>query len=543
MKWLSFLCLPVFLSLSAQELIHPIDPVHISGSFAEYRKYGRYHHGLDYKTFNRNGLPVLMPAAGIVERMQISDQGYGNALWVRSKADLFTFAHLQDFACGNLDLEYFTQGYLLLSGQKTLSLRPPLIFSYKQGDCLARSGESGTGAPHLHFEIFRAGNYINPLAEPGLAIKDESFPVILNLYFEGAGVRKQPVISCGPGCYTLEKDFAIPGAGKLLIGLYDTMAARNRNGIYDLQLESQGRPLFAKKLSRIRPDEFARAGEVYHVARTAIGQEYVYLLYDSSTAAVRPLAEYKIRVCDHSQNCSSLSFRTAAGTQESKEGSFTPISAGQTLRRGTDSTWIGLSAVERSLFGTAYLDFQPVLEGDLPAVGEIFVRSAAGFRVQTRDTFFRDGLRGEAVFPAEEKAALYYYDEVLAAWRLLARPYRQDEERAYYSFFIRSEGFITQLADISRPSALPSFLWQRLDQGERIVREIALQDKGSGIEEGSIRVRLDGLPIDAEYIADRYVLRIEVAPEVIHPGGSLLALEFRDHAGNDAPVYTEILER
>ncbi|MBE7437574.1 MAG: M23 family metallopeptidase [Spirochaetales bacterium] len=534
----AILCLP----LSGRDFLHPIEPVHISGSFAEYRKYGRYHHGLDYKTFNRLAVPVRMPADGTLERMQISDLGYGNALWVRSGADLFTFAHLQDFACGTMELEHFSQAYLLLTGQKTLSMHLPGLFRYKQGECLARSGESGTGAPHLHFEILRDGSYINPLAEPGLEIEDRTHPIFQNLYFEGKAVKKAAVQSCGPGCYTLPEKFSIPGAGKLLIGLYDTMAARNRNGIYSLRLETANRMLFERKLSRIRPEEFARAGEVYHVARTAIGQEYVYLLYGSTTPQVEPGAEYSVSACDHSGNCSRMTFHTVAGPVEREQGGFTTLSAGQVLRCSTDNAWMSLAATDRSLFGDAVLNFQPALVEDLPMTGPMFARSGSGFRLQTRDTFFRDGLQGEAVFPVAEKAALYYYDEALAAWRLLARPYKTDATRAYYNFIFRAEGFLSQLSDMAPPETLPSFLWQRPDLPGRIVRELALRDQGSGINEASIQVTLDGLPLNAQYIADRYVLRLEIAPQIIHPEGSLLAVQFSDHAGNRSGVYTEILE-
>ncbi len=327
------------------EFIHPLEgPVHVSGSFGEYRRFSRYHHGLDYKTFNRNGLTVRTPLAGVVERIHVSKRGYGNALFLASPGGVrTTYAHLNDFLCpgaagtARSDLEQLRRAVEFLTYHRGVFVKIPPWFRFQSGECIARSGESGSGAPHLHFEVQRNGRYVDPLNLRGMRIPDTSAPTMLNLYVEDArGVQRLPLrVRQNTGDHSrrkakpnsdqpqVDQEPVAPGAGadaaaaisaagpdaprkihyevdpearldwkptgrvRYLIGAYDTQAARNRNGVGVLSLSVGGRKSFQRELDVILQRDLARSSSVYHTARTVIGREYVYLLYGGAGAGQR----------------------------------------------------------------------------------------------------------------------------------------------------------------------------------------------------------------------------------------------------------------
>ena len=286
-------------------LIHPlIPPVHISGSFAEYRSRGRYHYGVDYKTFNRVGLRVRMPRNGYVEALNISPRGYGNALFMRSYGSNFTFAHLQDFQGKSSGLEYLRRALNLLMPRDSAYLFLPRWFYFKKGDALARSGESGSGAPHLHFEVRTRNIYYNALSLRGMSINDRTAPRILTIYWENEGrMHSVPCRASGEAVHYPKKDAGAAGdAGRrirlcapnfpggvlrisrdarlrLYAGAYDTMAAQNRNGVHEMELRVNGKLVFRKELNKTPAHRLSSADETYDAARTVIGREYVYLLF------------------------------------------------------------------------------------------------------------------------------------------------------------------------------------------------------------------------------------------------------------------------
>ncbi len=300
-------------------MLHPMRaPVYISGSFGEYRNYGRFHYGVDYKTFNRNGLPVLMPANGVVRRVQVSEKGYGNALFIGSGSSMFTFAHLQDFMGVNPELDYLRSALEFLRPTHRANVAVPGWFRFRRGQVVARSGESGSGAPHLHFEVRRGSRYINALSFAGLEIKDRTAPVLRHLYVEfGGRVRRLPVKLAGGGASrtgpdgnreaaTVIQTYAVGSSSgslkgdaaamirtesnsivvptragvRLRIGTYDTMVAQNRNGVQGLAMRVDGKAYFKRELNRISTGELGRADKTYDTVRTIIGREYVYLLFD-----------------------------------------------------------------------------------------------------------------------------------------------------------------------------------------------------------------------------------------------------------------------
>ena len=123
----------------------------ITSTFGEFRE-GHVHAGLDFSTGGREGLPVYAVADGYVERLRCSPFGYGKAIYVHlDDGDTAVYAHLSEFG-PELHRRVETEQMRRLSYEVDLWLQPGDV-EVRRGAVLGRSGSTGTGAPHLHFEL------------------------------------------------------------------------------------------------------------------------------------------------------------------------------------------------------------------------------------------------------------------------------------------------------------------------------------------------------------------------------------------------------
>lgn len=135
--------------------IMPINPgqtTSLSGCFGDIR-INHFHSGLDIRTGGQEGKRVVAAADGYVSRIRVQNGGYGNALYITHPNGYTTvYAHLKEF---NTELARFLTSKQY--EQKMWEIDVPVEpgrFTYKQGDLVALSGNTGGSAgPHLHFEI------------------------------------------------------------------------------------------------------------------------------------------------------------------------------------------------------------------------------------------------------------------------------------------------------------------------------------------------------------------------------------------------------
>jgi len=118
--------------------------------------------GIDLSTGGREGLKVYPVSDGVIFKVKAHRRGYGNAIYIRhSNGKSSVYAHLAEFGPK-------IQKALLAEKVKvgTPFGERALNVSVNQGDCIAYSGESGSGLPHFHFEIRDASNRpLNPIHE------------------------------------------------------------------------------------------------------------------------------------------------------------------------------------------------------------------------------------------------------------------------------------------------------------------------------------------------------------------------------------------
>jgi len=151
----------------------------LTSTFGEYRP-GRFHAGIDLKTWGREGIPIHAIADGYVWRVGTSPWGYGRVLYIKTvDGRTAVYAHLSRFAPRIASVvaaeqrrsETYSVRLFLKAGQ----------IAVRRGEVLGYSGSTGIGVPHLHFEL-RDENQrpLNPLTH-GFGVEDRIPPTILSL--------------------------------------------------------------------------------------------------------------------------------------------------------------------------------------------------------------------------------------------------------------------------------------------------------------------------------------------------------------------------
>jgi murein DD-endopeptidase MepM/ murein hydrolase activator NlpD len=237
--------------------IAPLDiPLVLSGTFGELRG-NHFHSGIDIKTNGKEGYVVRAVADGEVIRIKTSPFGFGRAVYVRhNNGYVSVYAHLQHF---NKELDAYMRAAQYRDKSFEVELFPPAgMFSLKQGDTLAFSGNSGgSGGPHLHFEIRDAATekIINPLLF-GLDVADDIAPNVNSLQVytfrddELVGSNPLRVLRVSEGDYALSGDGIVEVNGEVAFGLnvYDLLnGASNKNGVYCISLFVDSVPMYQFK--------------------------------------------------------------------------------------------------------------------------------------------------------------------------------------------------------------------------------------------------------------------------------------------------------
>ncbi|MBI4418467.1 MAG: M23 family metallopeptidase [Ignavibacteriales bacterium] len=234
----------------------------MTSGFGAFRR-THFHAGIDISTGGRTGHRVFASRSGYIARILVSPTGYGKMLQIRHDDGFTTvYAHLQRFT-DSLDeyvrtLQYTNERY-------SLDIRPEVgAFPVRQGDLIALSGETGSGPPHLHFEIRdERMNPANPLLCPDFSamIADTRPPEFEQISFapfdhtggiDGSAVPLSlPVRQAGPGLYDVPRSVRLSGAIGVSSKASDRVNATwYRNGIYHYEMFLDSVLVFESRLSR-----------------------------------------------------------------------------------------------------------------------------------------------------------------------------------------------------------------------------------------------------------------------------------------------------
>ena len=231
----------------------PTDPPAITGTFMESRE-TRFHTGLDIRTEGRTGWPVSSPVDGHLRRLRCSARGYGLALYIEAaNGQTVVFAHLDRFfapAATRLREAQARSG----SYEQDLSI-PAGEIPVSRGQVVALSGETGTGAPHLHMEVRDAAQRaLNPADY--LEIPDQVDPEIGAIRLIAADPRS-------PLSQTIEQGTgSVPAGGRWIV----EVLASDRTGFAPFPVAPRIVSLFVDGSLRYRISNealaFAQSGQM-----------------------------------------------------------------------------------------------------------------------------------------------------------------------------------------------------------------------------------------------------------------------------------------
>jgi len=262
----------------------PLDlPPELTSSFAEYRP-GRFHAGVDLRT-GGIGRAVRAPADGQVTRVRCAPDGYGKAVYLQlNDGRNVVFGHLDDY---DERLRSYVRQAQHGAKSYTVDLYPESgRFPVSRGQVIAKSGQTGIGAPHLHYEIRdTAQQPINPRVL-GISWPDSTRPVIKKVLIAPEGPEDRVNGDLLP--VTLEAKLQSAGRytcapvrarGHIGIGVeaVDPSGGGSRLGVYRLRLLHGERELFRVQHDRLSYDNLRNGKVAYHPY--CLGQGQFLLLW------------------------------------------------------------------------------------------------------------------------------------------------------------------------------------------------------------------------------------------------------------------------
>ncbi|WP_246028258.1 M23 family metallopeptidase [Leptospira fletcheri] len=519
----------------------------ISGSYAEYRIH-HLHMGCDFKTFHTNGLYAKAPFSGYVESIAQSAKGYGVNLVLKSSSSPLKakLAHLLDFNGIRKDLELLREALSLLSGGEfQIKFSQPSYYA-KQGDSVARLGESGTGVSHLHFELHLPGGTLNPLPYLPLRGKDRKPPELLFLYVDSDdGTRLRfPLQKKEEGLFELPSDtrLSLSGAVRFRLGAYDLMTSRNKNNLFFVGVYSGQTTMYERSFRGMSYEEARNHQDIFDSNRSSLNPAvYVYNLFpshgpsaDLSSYPAGTSLDILVSASDHAGNESKIRIPIYVLASAKRK---------ETQQKKTDFTSkdgiLRIKTPAKTTYGAGQLTFQKVSNlSEIAPLPEGLVLKSQAYELESSDLSWV----GEAELNWQglklgKKDGIYLYDPGTKRWSGL----KQTGGLAYLSKL----GILAVLEDNAKPTITHPYLISRhrrvpeASEEEWEERLYVLSDVGSGYA-GGAEILLEGEPYPSEFDGDRKMLVLRIPKSLFSwKKRTLLQMRIKDRAGNDSGWFTD----
>ena len=322
-------------SIYCQDYLWPVKAEKaLTAVFGEERP-GRYHTGIDIRTFGEIGYPLQAIDDGYVSRIQTSSKKYGKTLYLTlHDGNTVVYAHLDHFTP---EIDNLVSALHEYYGKYTIDhyfKKPDHIF--KKGDIIGYSGDTGgVSGPHLHFEIRDENQQpINPFIT-GLSIKDAISPIInsvalipfnRNSYVNGISEETIfKVKKINDSEFILMDTININGSVGIALNTHDRITNQEFNfGIHAIELYQDDQLIYSMKYDNMKWADsnklyteknysLARKGEgkFYHLFTRHGNQNLSFINDDSKDQLISKENEFSrimIKVFDYSKNETILKF-------------------------------------------------------------------------------------------------------------------------------------------------------------------------------------------------------------------------------------------
>src|SRR5690349_9082905 len=482
----------------------------LSSGFGEFRT-AHFHAGLDYSTDQVEGKEVRAVEDGWVERVRASGVGYGRAVYLRlADGHTAVYGHLSRFAP---KLDAYVAQRQDSAGIYEQDLTPAKgEITFKQGEVVAWSGQSGAGPPHLHFEFRQGDMNLNPLLH-GFALPDRTPPTLAAVRIEQGGVRGRGLSLPAKGA---AQGGEVRGPFKLLVSTWDRADGRpNKLATYRLEARLDGKAAFLAEIDSVSWDFAIEAERVYDYASTLAGADTWRTLellptYHSGVIRQGP----PVWVLAPGPHRFEFIARDEAGNETTAALMLTVLPPDSLAvadfgragtRCGADSLPCKITGTIPSLHATLQIPagslFEPALvtvrplaaegAGELISLGE-GLEFGPNWLVLRESARFVGQDAGE-VAPSSVPRGLFLRQE--RSWSFLARIGKARS----FDAPSRRLGAIAVFADTTRPRIVPpaSYRWRANDTQPAFAARIA--DEGAGLSPNDQAIYLDDRRVPAEY--------------------------------------------
>lgn len=262
--------------------------VDLASGFGDYRS-RHFHFGIDIRTGGVTGKPVVSPVDGYVWRVRTAYTGYGKALYIRGKDGYtYVFAHLADFA-PKIDGP-LKEAQLIAKRYYQDIFLPEDSITVRKGEEVAYSGQTGIGAPHLHFEK-RVGDIpLNPLSH-GYSLKDVARPIFTRVGFQQVddrtvfpnGTRKMFLTAKAtekPGVFRLDTVLYLNTPVGLLADCYDMLRPDGmKQAVYHLAVYVDDKLIHESRLDSTAFDTDPSVSLEYDLVEATAKRKHVRRLF------------------------------------------------------------------------------------------------------------------------------------------------------------------------------------------------------------------------------------------------------------------------
>ncbi len=515
----------------------PALPPSLTSSFGEYRE-GHLHRGVDFSTSGKTGWFVVAVESGFVIGLQKQRRGYGKSILLLHPGGWKSFyAHLESFS-ENLEHLWSQQ-----SGARYGSLViPPQFLPVRAGEIIGKTGESGAGLPHLHFETLFTNDWaLNPLLFlPAELFEEKSVQLqLLRITFvplqEGSKINGNALPQTFPLKFT-GKDYVLPDAvtieGKVGVELegFEEWKLSRRSFLYIQLLRlndlSPPRVCFTRDFRYLFTPFIGRFSEVYQPAFSHIGPStFTVRLYDLRNISINGphcssgiltssrYDNFQIQISDWREGKHFIHFSIKAD-----KGKSSANPSLRTIRVLNPTGWSEWAYPEKPV---AQFPISPENPQTVEVDTDLKIQFPSNGVLRPLTLMIgktelsappNQGLKSISpaffLFPAGEpcnavlhlrrseynpREAFFRWDGYSKRWRPLPSSYHSASLTAsipYFSIFAVWE-------DVQPPEILPPEIWKNL------CCVIPIYDLGLGIQEENIRVMWNHKKLQGEYDPDR----------------------------------------
>lgn len=572
-----FVCAVLF----SQNYRWPTDASYsLTSSFAEPRA-NRFHAGIDITTWNREGYNCFAIADGYIYRIWTQPYGYGRALYVKlNDGNIAVYAHLQRFS---EKIENYIQRVQKRTGKynQNIYLKKGQI-PVKKGEVIAKTGSTGIGSPHLHFEIRENMNTNAHTLSFYPEFRDKIRPELRHLFATPLGRESvvnasvlpvdMPFRRVNDSTYVLEKPIVVTGKLALELEAIDrtlkysvptrfdfievfldstrifynhfSKTTYTENHYLNLDYSLFQKKIFNRKVKRLFLHPNNKLRRFYETKNNGVVEEkLVGKKHATLEIRIRDFRQNAIRILGEVEfiDTQLIDFETEFPLPHLFDS--IPIALGGRvassnselhLKRDTVFSSVRWLPNQENTFADSLFNYT-LPKNSLPDAANVFSTrlEAAAFDenyayadgiwlLQPVDMFFDKRLRVQTRRPLKRSEGVYEWSRFRKKWSFVRTTLNLDSTR---SFQARSVDIYTILDDTTSPSI--RFLKRGAEQ--TIVR---IKDNLSGIrDEKNYTVTWNGKKLIAEYDYEEHLLRLKSAD--IRGSGTLKVI-CADNVGNSA---------